>query len=48
MPKEIWDLVYIVNYQIISIDVDDNKCYLISEFEKSYKTLMIKMLKKEY
>ena len=37
MPKEIWHLVYIVNYQIISIDVDDNKCYLINEFEDLYK-----------
>lgn len=46
MPKEIWDLVYIVNYQIISIDVDDNKCYLISEFEKSYQNTYDKNAKK--
>ena len=37
MPKEIWHLVYIVNYQIISIDIDDNKYYLINQFENLYK-----------
>ena len=46
MPKEIWRLIYIVNYQIISIDVDDNKCYLINDFEDSYKDVYDKNAKK--
>ena len=46
MPKEIWDLCLYRKLSNYHIDVDDNKCYLISEFEKSYQTTYDKNAKK--
>lgn len=53
MPKEIWRPVYITNYDIISIDVDDDKVYIIEQFQKVFtgKTddqAKVKVLKNQY
>lgn len=37
MPSDIWRLIHIVNYDIISIDIDDNKSYIFDWFEEYYK-----------
>lgn len=37
MPSNIWRLVHIVNYDLVSIDIDDYKSYLFENFEKFYK-----------
>ena len=47
VPKEIWRLIYIVNYNIITIDVDDDKIYLFEEFEEKYKGIYDKDAKKK-
>lgn len=47
VPKEIWRLIYIVNYNIITIDVDDDKIYLFEEFEEKYKDTYDKDAKKK-
>lgn len=36
MPSTIWRLIHIVNHDIISIDIDDYKSYLIENFDKWY------------
>ena len=36
MPREIWRPVHITNYDIISIDVDDDKAYIIEQFEETF------------
>ena len=53
MPSEIWRLIHIANYDLISIDVDDNKYYLIDWFEENYtglidKNAKIKVLRNGY
>ena len=37
MPNSIWRLVYIVSHDIITVDIDDYKSYLVEEFEEFYK-----------
>lgn len=37
MPSHIWRLVYITNHDIITIDIDDDKYYLIERFENLYQ-----------
>ena len=46
VPKEIWRLIYIINYNIITIDIDDDKIYLFEEFEEKYKGSYDKNAKK--
>ena len=53
MPSEIWRLIHIANYDLISIDVDDDKYYLIDWFEENYtglidKNAKIKVLRNSY
>ena len=36
MPSNIWRLVHITDYDLISIDIDDDKYYLIDEFDENY------------
>ena len=36
MPSDIWRLVHITDYDLISIDIDDDKYYLIDEFDENY------------
>ena len=45
MPSEIWRLVHITNYDLISIDIDDDKYYLIDQFEENYMGLIDKKAK---
>ena len=45
MPSEIWRLIHIVNYDLISIDIDDDKYYLIDWFEENYTGLIDKNAK---
>ena len=45
MPSEIWRLIHIANYDLISIDVDDDKYYLIDWFEENYTGLIDKNAK---
>ena len=45
MPSEIWRLIHIANYDLISIDVDDDKYYLIDWFEENYMGLIDKKAK---
>lgn len=52
-PSNIWRLVYITNYDIISIDIDDDKYYLVDEFEENYtgridKNAKVKVLRNNY
>lgn len=44
-PSDIWRLVHIIGYDIISIDIDDDKYYLIDEFEENYKGIIDKNAK---
>lgn len=37
MPNSIWRLVYIVSHDIITVDIDDYKSYLVENFEEFYK-----------
>lgn len=46
MPSSIWRLIYIVNYGIISIDIDDYKSYLFERFEEIYNNVVDKDSKK--
>ncbi len=36
MPSDIWRLVHITDYDLISIDIDDDKYYLIDEFDENH------------
>lgn len=52
-PSDIWRLVYINNYGIITIDIDDDKYYLIDEFEENHigvidKQAKTKVLRNDY
>lgn len=42
MPSTIWRLVYIANYDIIAVDIDDYKSYLIENFENFYSGVVDK------
>ena len=36
MPSNIWRLIHVVNYDLVTVDIDDYKCYLFENFEKFY------------
>ena len=42
MPSEIWRLIHITNYDLISIDIDDDRYYLIEQAEERYMGLIDK------
>lgn len=42
MPAEIWRLIHITNYDLISIDIDDDRYYLIEQAEERYMGLIDK------
>ena len=37
MPREIWRLIYIRNYGIITVDIDDDKYFIIEEWIENNK-----------
>lgn len=53
MPATIWRLVHIVNYDIVSIEIDDYKSYLVENFydwyhDKKEKNAKAKILRNGY